>query len=196
MIPVTLFVSGVVAVAACTSKMGEDSESATAAIRNDGKEPHATNPGKLSCEDHGFPGADTAVDLGGVNRTLDLGGGASVKVTGAHAGKSWHFHWEATGASISMILMRSGNKDSYLALDPAKTSGDVTRDDVEGESKPGLNRIAFCYTPGGGSSSGGSSSGGSSSGGSGDAGSDGSNGEPCPDGGDDHHDRDGGKPTW
>lgn len=169
-ISMTLVVAGVVAFAACTSNTGEDDSSSTSsAMRNDGKEPNGTNPGKLSCEDHGFPGIDTAVDLGGVNRTLDLGGGASVQVTGAHAGKSWHFHYKATGASISLILMRSGNKDSSLALDPAQVEGDVERQDVDGESKPGLNRIAFCYKPGGNasSSSGGSSGwGGSSSGGS------------------------------
>lgn len=182
-ISMTLVVAGVVAFAACTSNTGEDDSSSTSsAMRNDGKEPHGTNPGKLSCEDHGFPGVDTAVDLGGVNRTLDLGGGAKVEVTGAHAGPSWHFHFKATNALVAKVLMRSGNKDSEYALDTPSAEGDVERADADGPSKPGLNRIAFCWVP-----------------------------KPPPpeeDCGapppppppppcdDDHHDHDGGKPTW
>lgn len=149
----TVAASGVAAaVVACSEEPNENPASTASQVRNDGKEPTGTNPGKLSCADHGFLGADTKVDLGGVNRTLDLGGGQSCTVSGVKKGPEWVFDFTCT-VDISTVLMRSGNLDSFALIDPAKKSGRVTRSDaqdsqvVNGGTKPGLNRIAFCFVP-------------------------------------------------
>lgn len=139
----------IVVVGACGD--GEDVGQSASALRNDGLEEGASNPNKLTCASHGITGA-TTVDLGGVDRTLDLGGGATLAITNAHAGPDWRFDWAVTGGTVSLILVRSGNKDSYVAF-PATSSGHVDRDDVTAEpgpyggTKPGLNRIAVCFTP-------------------------------------------------
>ncbi len=138
--------SAISAVVACSENPDDEAQPSTTAaeVRNDGKEDNASNPGKVSCEDHNFDGIETDVDLGGVNRTVDLGGGNSCTVSGVKKGKEWHFDFNSD-IPISLVLIRSGNKVSTAMISPPSKWGTVTRDDAWGETKPGLNRIAFCF---------------------------------------------------
>jgi hypothetical protein len=146
-LPAAAIIAALGAMAACSSSSNDPpSGSNSSEVRNDGKEEGATNPGKLSCEAHGFTGIDTVVDLGGVNRTLDLGNGHSVTISDAHAGPNWSFSF-SSDLVMSLILVRSGNQDSTITLNPPASSGHVTRADAVGPTKPGLNRIAFCFVP-------------------------------------------------
>lgn len=148
---VSLAASGLYAVQACSEPDDAPTNTAASGIRNDGKQPDGTNPGKLSCEDQaGLSGFETVVDLGGVNRTLDLGGGLSIVITNAKglgSDHQWSFDFEGN-VVVGAVLLRSGNKDSivrYTPSVPANTLTHVERSEAEGPTKTGLNRIAFCF---------------------------------------------------
>ena len=135
-------VAGVTTIAACSSVDDEQRGVVASALRQD---PSASPQDKVSCLDHGLPGSETAVDLGGVNRVLDLGDGLSITVFNSQpGGQNWNFEW-TSDVEIVKILIRSGNDISEVTNNLPATSGKVTRADAIGDTNPGLNRIGFCW---------------------------------------------------
>jgi hypothetical protein len=152
---VSLFALGLAAPAACSATSDDDQTgSVSSQIRNDGKQEGASNPDKLSCG----PGEITSeVDLGGVNRNLDLGFGCQIEIDTAKQGPLKQFDWlercntGATPIPIDRVLARAGNNSgdatgATCIIPPAHTSGENCGT-PEGSGNKGLNRIAFCFKP-------------------------------------------------
>ncbi|MCL2776971.1 MAG: hypothetical protein FWD73_03130 [Polyangiaceae bacterium] len=97
-----------------------------------------------TCESEGFAGADTDIDLGGGDRTIDIGDGHTVTVSNAHSGADFYFDW-SSDVPIELIILRAGDVDGTFDTGLPATSGHVAEADVEGDLTSGLNRIAFCY---------------------------------------------------